>query len=244
MVTASAAGIVTLTASEGGNLVSGSVIVSAPPPVLAVVAQTTPFYVAEGATFETALSVLTTSNSTPAAGAAVAWSGQAGLAPVQAQSASDANGVAGVAALVGPLAAGGQAGAQACVAAAVCAGFSAQGVGAESFALSVLSGAAQDTTGALLPVFLLVADAAGHAVVGATVRVNQTVTAYAVPCPPAGRCPAQPILASAQSASVSDSKGLVSVQPLLFDGTATATEVIATAGDFGYVTTVLTHRPQ
>jgi len=57
-----------------------------------------------------------------------------------------------------------------------------------------------------------VTDAAGHAVMGASVAVYQTVTAWQQACVDQGRCPAGAVMGSTTTRVVSDVAGLVTLQ--------------------------------
>ena len=98
----------------------------------------------------------------------------------------------------------------------VCASWTVTAVDATQWRIAAGSGAAQSVSAgtALAPVTLAVTDTAGHALQGAAVSVYQTADGWEGVCPVPGRCPASPVLASAQSSGISDSSGNVSVTPL------------------------------
>ena len=107
------------------------------------------------------------------------------------------------------------------------------------------SGGQQAVTGGATPapVTAWVSDGAGHSVAGAAVTVYQTVTALTLDCPPQGRCPAQPVLASKVTVATTDENGLVSVMPLMVTGSATSTQMAFSVGSAGFATARVTSRP-
>ena len=242
-VTGGSAGSVTLVAtadaSVGGASVSAGLQVTAN--VDSLNAQEASTYVAEGAQFATNLHAVLITNGAAASGVLVSWTG-AGVSG--AESVSDAGGVAAEGVLLGPVGAGGSAPVTACAWTNVCATFEVFGVGNGALAAAVTGGGGQTVTGgaALGAVTVQVTDGAGHAVAGANVTVYQTVTAAGVGCPVTGRCPAQPVLGSLQSLAVSDAGGLITVVPLVVDGTSTQTEMAFAVGTAGFATAVAVRR--
>jgi hypothetical protein len=114
------------------------------------------------------------------------------------------------------------------------------GVDGAALQVAVVSGAGQSVpaTWALVPVVVQVTDGAGHAVAGATVSVYQTVEPGAA-CSGRGRCPAEAVVAQAQSSGVSDVDGMVSVTPLQQSGVAEVTNMVVTVGTQGFVSLAL-----
>ena len=110
--------------------------------------------------------------------------------------------------------------------------------------VSIVSGANQFVTGGapFQPVVIQVTDAAGTPIPWAPVRVGQTVRAL-VPCPPQGRCPAAPTLASSNAVLTTDPRGTVSVQPMVIVGTATTTALSFSFGAQGFATTEVSSTP-
>jgi hypothetical protein len=106
--------------------------------------------------------------------------------------------------------------------------------------VTVVSGAGQSVTatGTLAPVVVMVTDAAGHPVAGATVSVYQTVEPGAA-CPARGRCPAEAVVEQGQTSGVSDADGLLSVTPLQESGVAEVTNIVVTTGTQGFASLAL-----
>jgi hypothetical protein len=181
-----------------------------------------------------------------AAGVPVSWTpSSSGITFAgTAQSLSDSNGLASIAATIGPLQPGAQATASACAWTTVCATFTATGIDASLWTPSALEGASQSiaATSILQPVVFEITDGAGHPVAGAPVAVYQTVTGYQ-DCPAQGRCPAAPLYSSAQSAAVSDANGLVTVTPQQLAGTPEDTAIAVVSGTQGFVSISLQKHP-
>ena len=97
--------------------------------------------------------------------------------------------------------------------------------------LIVISGSSQSlgVTDTLTPVTLEVTDGAGHGMPGVLVHLYQTVTGYQPPCPAHGRCPQQPLLGTANTATLSDANGQVVVDPLQIADRAITLNIVATA---------------
>jgi hypothetical protein len=202
-------------------------------------------YVAAGATVAWTPQVSVVNNGVAAAGATVSWTASGGMAVATSTSMVAANGVAQIAAVLGPLAAVAQASGQACAWVTMCANFAAVGVDPSLWRLVVVSGAGQTVAGVgtFAPVVLMVTDGSGHPVAGAPVAVHQTVDAAGMPCPSHGACPIAPVLASASATAVSDVNGLVSVAPMQLAGVAEATNVAVATGTQGFVSLSLEQTP-
>jgi hypothetical protein len=202
-------------------------------------------YVAAGAMVAWTPQVSVVQNGAPAVGAAVNWSASAGLAVSSGSSVANAQGLAQMAAVVGPLAAGAQATGQACAWATACTNFGAVGVDPAAWRLVVMSGAGQTvaSSGTFAPVAVMVTDASGDPVAGAAVAIYQTVNAAEMPCPARGRCPAAPILAATTTAALSDVNGLVSVTPMQIAGVGEVTNIAVAAGTQGFVSLSIQQQP-
>ncbi len=245
-VTGAVLGAVTLVATAdagvGGASVSVGLQVVADVDSVSAVEATT--YVAEGASFATTLHAVLVQNGAVAGGQGVVWSGVGGVAVASGGSVSDGSGVAVMGVVLGPLAAGATGSVTACAWTSVCGSFGVVGVGGGALGVTVVSGGGQVVTqgAALGQVGVQVTDGGGHAVAGAQVTVDQTVSGLGVVCVGTGRCPAQPVLASAQSVGVSDGDGMVWVQALTLEGVSTQTEMAFSAGTQGFATAVLTRQ--
>ena len=201
-------------------------------------------YVAEGASVPVMLAITAARNGSAAVGQAVHWVSSGGFLLAAGDTITDASGASSVQAMLGPLAGGAQAGAAACAWTAVCASFSGSGVAQASLEPVLVSGGAQAVSAgaAYAPVRVMVTDGNGHAVAGAAISVYQTVTALDGSCPVRGRCPAAPVLGSNVVVTVSGMDGMVWVTPLTGAG-ATQTEIAASVGTQGFLTTVLESQP-
>jgi hypothetical protein len=241
MVTAKTFGSVTLQAAAVGvvETVSFSAV------TLNVTVLQPVEYVAAGATVAWTPQVSVVENGAAAAGTTVAWNSSAGMIISPASSVVSALGMAQIAAIAGPLAAGAQATGQACAGTTVCASFSAVGVGPSAWRLVVVSGAGQSvTSGATFaPVVLRVTDATGDPVAGAAVSLYQTVDAAEMACPARGPCPIAPVLGVSNATATSDANGLVSVAPMQIAGVGEVTSIAVAAGTQGFVSLALTQGP-
>jgi hypothetical protein len=95
----------------------------------------------------------------------------------------------------------------------------------------------------LAPVSLRVTDTVGHAVAGVPVQIHQTVDAWQMPCPDRGRCPVPPNDDLQTSSVTSDTNGLVTFAPMQIRGTAEVTDIVAVAGEHGFVSLSLQKQP-
>jgi hypothetical protein len=202
-------------------------------------------FIAAGASVTWAPQVSVVQNGAPASGATVAWTALGGMTVAPGSSVANAAGVAQIAAVTGPLAAGAQATGQACAWTNGCVSFTAQGVSASAWRLAVIDGAGQSVAvaGTFAPVVLLVSDGSGNPVASAPVVVHQTVNAAAMACPARGRCPVAPVLASSVTAAVSDANGLVSVVPMQLAGVGEVTNVAVATGTQGFASLALQQGP-
>ena len=193
-------------------------------------------FIAAGGTVAWTPQVSVVQNGAPAAGATVEWSATAGMALLTGSSLTSAQGVAQVAAVAGPLAAGMQSTGLACAWTNVCANFAAVAVAPSAWRLAVISGGGQSMAmpGTFAPVVVIVTDISGDPVAGAPVAIYQTVKAAAMPCPARGRCPVTPRLTSSVATAVSDANGLVSVAPMQVSGVAETTNIAVATGTQGF----------
>ncbi len=184
-------------------------------------------------------------------GVTVSWAAVSGAIafPSGAQSVSDANGIASIAAAVGPLAPAGKAVGSACasltgVALPVCGQFMAIGVDPSLWTITSLEGAGQSVASAsvLQPVVFQVTDGAGDPVIGAPVTIYQAVTSWVV-CPATGDCPIAATYETAQSSGVSDGNGLVVVVPEQIAGTSERTKIAVSVGTQGFAAATLSKTP-
>ena len=247
-VTPLAAGTITLQVNDGGVIASASFTATAAPvDHYAVTGSAATIFVAEGANVQETLSLAATDNGGSVAGQAVHWYSSGGLMLAATDTWTDAAGGSAVTASLGPLMGGAQVSAAGCVWTGYCATFSAVGVAAADQQIVLESGGMQTIpAGAVFaPLRFEVIDSSGNPVVGAAVSVYQTVTALSAGCPTQGRCPAAPVVASNASVMISGSDGTVSISPLIWINSAggmTQTEVAASVGTQGFVTTVLSQQ--
>ena len=240
IVTPLAAGSISLLATADSLTVSASFTAIANQ--YSVTAQTATTYLAEGATAQVVLGVLTQQNGLSASFQAVHWTSSTGLQPASADTLTGSTGQSFQSATAGPLAAGAQAQATACAWSTTCATFTTVGVAAAQLQPTITSGAAQSAA-VLALVTVTVTDASGHAIAGASISLYQTVAAYPAPCPAQGRCPAAAILASLVTVAASDATGRYTFQPLTVEGQSTETQIAVSAGTQGFTTTTLTRQP-
>ena len=213
-VTATAAGTLTVSAQAAGS--TGALAQTVTTMVLtrqraiAVVQPTV--YVAEGVAASWTAQVALSDNSAATNGVAVLWTGAAGMQFAASSSLVSGN-VAAMAVQVAGLGAGVQMQGSACAWGGVCGTVAAAGVSAAEWQVQVVSGAGQQVSAgaAMQPVILQVTDAAGHAVMGASVAIYQAVTAWQQACVVHGRCPAAVVLNSGMARLVSDARGQVTV---------------------------------
>ena len=244
-LTPALAGTLTITVSVASALDAAPQTVSMAVQALdrTVVAVEPVQYVAEGVSASWTEQVAVSDNAGATTGLPVVWTGDAAL-QLGAASVVSAAGLASEVVGTAGLGAGVEARGTACVWGGVCAGFAVEGVSATAWQLQVVAGAGQQTTagGVLTPVTLRVTDALGHAVLGATVTVYQTVMAWQQACPTQGRCTGATVLGRAASAVVSNADGLLLVDPLQVAG-AEVTEMTGTAGTAGIRTVLLEKHP-
>lgn len=180
----------------------------------------------------------------------VSWSAVLGAIgfPNGAQSVSDINGLASIAATLGPLSSNAQAVGAACAdpgsAVPICGEFTVLGIDPSLWAVTALEGATQVValTSNLQPVVFQVTDGVGDPVIGVPVMVYQTITGWQV-CPARGPCPIAPAYAMTEAAGVSDANGLVVVTPQQIPGAPEITKIAVSAGTEGFVSVALQKTP-
>ena len=255
-VTATAAGTLTIVSqTAGGQTASatGAITQAMTTTVLTrqrAVAVTEPVvYVAEGVAASWTAQVALSDNSAATDGVAVLWTGAAGM-QFAAESSAASGSVATMAVQVAGLGAGVRMQGSACAWGGVCGTVAAEGVSAAAWQVQVVSGAGQQVSAgaAMQPVVLQVTDAAGHAVVGASVAVYQTATAWQQACADHGRCPAAAVLSTGMVRTVSDARGLVTLagSELMEAGAGqqgAVVQITAVAGTQGTATVTVVRLP-
>ncbi len=249
-VTATAAGALVLSAQAAGG--TGALTQTAGVTVLArqqsVAAMQPTVYLAEGVPASWMAQVALSDNAASTDGVPVLWTAGAGIQFGAASSAAKGS-LAATTVQVAGLGAGVKVQGTACAWGDVCGTVAAVGVSAAEWQVQVVSGAGQQVNaGATLqPVVLQVTDAAGHAVVGASVAIYQAATAWQQACADHGRCPAAAVLSSSMVRLVSDAAGLVTVQEnevLAGMGAAgAAVQITAAAGTQGTATVTVVRLP-
>jgi hypothetical protein len=202
-------------------------------------------YIATGASVAWTPQVSVVQNGAPAVGVTVAWTASTGMTVSPASSLVSTQGVAQIAAVAGPLAAGAQTSGQACAWTTLCVNFAAEAVDPSALRLAVIRGAGQTVSvaGTFAPVVLIVTDGSGDPVAGSPAAVYQTVNPVVMPCQARGPCAVAPLLASSVSAAVSDSNGLVSVVPMQLAGVAVVTNIAVATGTQGFASLSLQQGP-
>jgi hypothetical protein len=239
-MTMQAAGVAQLVAASGVN--SATATVTGVVRVRAMMLLRAVQYVAAGVGVTWAPTVTLTDNSGPVAGVAVSWTGVSGMTMGSGSSVANASGIATGAAVISPMVAGVQLPGSACAwAGTTCAGFYVAGVGAPQLKVTLVSGGGQTlgVNAALGPVTVQVTDGIGHPVLGATVKIYQTVEAGEA-CPNHGRCPAEAVAEQGLSEATSDVNGLVTVTPMDESGVSEVTDMVVTVGTQGFTSLALT----
>lgn len=123
----------------------------------------------------------------------------------------------------------------------MCAGFYVVGVGADQLQVALVSGAGQTigATATLGPVTVQVTDSDGNPVLGAAVKVYQTVEPSET-CPSHGRCPVVAVAEQGSSQVVTDVNGLATLTPMDEAGVAEVTNMAITVGTQGFASLALT----
>ena len=245
-VEGTAAGNVTLTATEVSGGASVQVTVVDTDPVRTVSINAAPQYLAEGAAGSWTVPMMAVQDGAPAAGVAVTWTTQAaGLTLAAGSQTTAANGVAIASVQTGRIVGGTANVVTGCAWSNVCASWTVYGVAQPQWTIAVQGGNAQSVAagGALQPVTLLVTDGAGHALPGAVVSIYQTAYAWEGTCATTGPCAAAPVLATAQATAMSDGNGMVQVSPLQQAGVAQVIKIAAATGTQGFATAALEVTP-
>jgi hypothetical protein len=243
-VSGGAAGPVVLSASE----VSGSAgvqisLIDVNPVRVATIANGAS-YLAAGASGTWTISLSATQDGLAAAGVPVVWTAGPGVTLSSGTTTTDGTGSGAVTVTATRMSAG-TATVTGCVWSTVCASWTVTAVDSSQWRIAVINGAAQSVSAGmtLAPVTLGVTDMAGHALEGAAVSVYQTTDGWEGVCPVPGRCPASPVLASAQSSATSDTSGSVPVTPLEVPGLPQVVNIAAVTGTQGFVTVSLPVTP-
>ncbi|HXS13305.1 MAG TPA: hypothetical protein VN734_11425 [Acidobacteriaceae bacterium] len=239
-VTGGAAGPVVLNASEVSGSANQQITLTDANPVRAVSIANAPSYLAAGASATWTISLGATQDALAAAGVAVVWTAGSGVTLSSGTTTTDGTGSAAVTVSATRMSAG-TATVTGCVWGTVCSSWTVTAVDSSEWRIAVSSGAAQSVSAGttLAPVTLGVMDDAGHALQGAEVSVYQTADGWEGTCAVPGRCPASPVLASAQSSGISDSSGSVTVTPLEVPGLPQVVNIAAVTGTQGFVTVSL-----
>ena len=249
-VTATAAGALMISAQAAGT--TGALAQTASVTVLArqqtLAAAQPVVYVAEGVATSWTAQVALSDNAASTDGVPVLWTGAAAMQFSGASSTASGS-VAKMMVQVAGLGAGVQVQGTACAWGGVCGTVAAEGVSAAAWQVQVVSGAGQQVSAgaAMQPVMLQVTDAAGHAVMGASVAIYQAVTAWQQVCETHGRCPAAAVLNSTMVRVISDAKGMVTIGPdavlTAASGTGSVVQITASAGTQGAATVTVVRLP-
>lgn len=232
-VTANAASLAQITAS----LTNGSSVVTeftgTTPPAIA--ALTPSLYLAIGATAQWPIQAMVVSPSgAPVAGQTVAWSsGGAGVNLSSGQSTSGSSGIAQNQLTAGPFSASVAATASACLPNSTsCATFTVIPVHPETGVLAAWSGTVQyiSRSQSFAPVTLLVTDAFGHPLAGATVTIAEKLVGWTAPCQEDQDCVQGPPLGEQVAHATSALDGTVTIAPLEPNGPASQLLVTAMTG--------------
>jgi len=240
------AGSVTISGTEmsGGASVQATMIDA--DPVRSVTITASPQYLAQGASGSWTIALTAMQDRAPAAGAPVTWAtAAAGFTLSPATTTTGNNGTSTVSVQVNSIAGGSSNVVGGCVWVSVCATWTVYGIAPPFWTVAVASGANQSVgpIGLLAPLTLLVTDGAGHPLPGATVNLYQTSYAWQGTCPADGACPSAPVLATAQSAAMSDANGFVQVTPLQVPSAPQVVKIAASTGTQGFATTSLSITP-
>ena len=244
-LTGGAAGPVTVSATEvsGGATLQLNLEVTVA--ALAAVPTAGTRYVAAGMPLGLSLVLNATADGAPGVGVPVTWAADPPLAVGAASGTTLGDGTATATIGAAGLAPGSVSTVTGCVWSTVCATWTIHAVDSAEWTMGVGAGGGQSVvqgTG-LLPVTLLVTDLAGHRLEGAPVAVYQRVLGWEGVCPAGLRCPAAPVLESAQTSTASDVAGTISVSPLQIASLPQTVQIAAATGAQGFATVTLVIRP-
>ncbi|HEX3986513.1 MAG TPA: IPT/TIG domain-containing protein [Acidobacteriaceae bacterium] len=240
VVTANAAVLAQVTASlTNGSSVIAEFTGTAPP---AIAALTPSVYLALRATAQWPMqAIVVTPSGVPVSGQGVAWSsGGASISLSSGLTASGSGGIAQNQLTAGPFSSSVAATANACLPnSSSCATFTVIPVHPETAVLSAWMGTVQfiARSESFAPVSLLVTDAFGHPLVGATVTIAERLAAWTAPCPNDESCVEGPTLGEQVVQATSGLDGTVTITPLAPNGQASRLAVTAITGgtsSFGF----------
>jgi hypothetical protein len=240
------AGTVIISGTETSGGASVQATITDTDPVRTVTIAALPQYLAQGASGSWTITLTATQDGSPAANVPVTWSTAASGFTVTPASASTANdGTSTATVQVANISGNSTNIIGGCVWTSVCATFTVYGIDPTLWTATITTGANQtiSSTQTLAPITVLITDGAGHPLPGATVNLYQTSYAWEGPCPTIGPCPSAPVLATAQSAAVSDANGQVQVTPIQVPSTPQVVNIAASTGTQGFATTSLSVTP-
>jgi hypothetical protein len=243
-VTGGAAGPVVLRATEVSGGAGTQITVMDADPVRTASIANAPSYLAASASGAWVISLSATQDALAAAGVPVVWTATSGVTLSSSTTITDTTGSAAVTVNAVKMSAG-TATVTGCAWSTVCSSWTVTAVDPTQWRVAATNGAAQSVSAgaALSPVTLVVTDTAGHALQGAAVSVYQTADGWEGDCPVPGRCPASPVMATAQSSAISDGSGDVTVTPLEVPGLAQVVNIAAVTGTQGFVAVSLPVTP-
>ncbi|MGA7521625.1 MAG: IPT/TIG domain-containing protein [Acidobacteriaceae bacterium] len=222
-VTANGASLAQITASlTNGSSVIAEFTGAVPPGIAAL---TPPLYLALGATMQWPIQAMVVSPSgAPVTGQSVVWSsGGAGVNLALSQTTSGSNGIAQDQLTAGPFSASVAATATACLPnSSSCATFTVIPVDPGTAVLAAWSGTVQyiSRSESFAPVTLLVRDAFGHPLAGATVTIAERLVGWTAPCQSDESCVTGPTLGEQVVQATSGLDGTVTITPIAPNGQA------------------------
>ena len=203
--------------------------------------------VAAGSTVNWTTEALVENNGAPMSGQSVTWQTGNGIVIAgNAMSVSDGSGVAAKMLTVGPLAEGQQTISSACVNGTLqCVSFTVLGARPEFAFLQSVSGTEQSLAvgGSPGQIVLRLRDMNGNPMAGGTVRLSQTLYAWAPPCPPHGRCAASALLATQAASTASAIDGSVVFTPVSLPGVPTNLLGVASTGNTSSLSLAIEQHP-
>src|ERR1700744_1536330 len=221
---------ITASLSDGASVITEFTGSSAP----SIASLTPDLYVAIGASTSWSPQAEVLVGGAPLAGQTVSWSAGTGATAGAVTSVTDPSGVSSGQIHVGPLGAGADVPVYACLPGnTTCTTFQIYSVHPEVALLTAVSGAGQTMNANQTPtqVVLRVTDAVGHPMAGGSVSFYETLMQWTPDCPPQGRCPSAPTLATQTVQTVSGADGLVTLTPLTGNGEPTRLYVTAVTGN-------------